>query len=97
MIKCKECGEEFSYGRKINCCKSVYFGKIFSSSKNDHNWNCRLNNIKLYTAELNTNKTFEIRFVNDDEPAHYNWNCENDDRFTCQKNMEMKDQSILYE
>ena len=40
MLKCEECGDEFSYGRKINCCKSIYFGKIFTNSKKDHKWNC---------------------------------------------------------
>lgn len=39
MIKCDECGEEFSYGRKINCCKSIYFGQIFNASKREHKWN----------------------------------------------------------
>ncbi|MFX0022453.1 MAG: hypothetical protein ACFE9S_08995 [Candidatus Hermodarchaeota archaeon] len=40
MLKCEECGDEFSYGRKINCCKSIYFGMIFSNRKKDHKWNC---------------------------------------------------------
>ncbi len=46
MIKCEECGDEFSYGRKINCCNSIFFGMIFSENKIDHNWNCSPDIIK---------------------------------------------------
>jgi len=40
MIKCEECGDEFSYGRKIKCCKSIDFGVIFLGNRKDHKWNC---------------------------------------------------------
>ncbi|MFX0004923.1 MAG: hypothetical protein ACFE9C_09485 [Candidatus Hodarchaeota archaeon] len=40
MIKCDECGEEFSFGRKINCCKSTHFGVIFTGIRKDYKWNC---------------------------------------------------------
>lgn len=43
MISCPECGEEYSYGRKIShtCHKnSIAFGKIFELEHHGHNWNC---------------------------------------------------------
>jgi len=43
MIECPECGEEYSYGRKIShTCKnnSITFGKIFELEHQSHNWNC---------------------------------------------------------
>jgi hypothetical protein len=46
MIKCEECRDEFSYGRKINCCNSVFFGVIFTGAKEDHKWNCNPDPIK---------------------------------------------------
>ena len=40
MIKCLNCGDVFSYGRKINCCSSTYFGEIFNNIKKNYQWNC---------------------------------------------------------
>ncbi len=43
MIECPECGEKYSYGRKIshNCNNnSITFGKIFELDPRSHKWNC---------------------------------------------------------
>jgi hypothetical protein len=40
MIKCLDCGNEFSYGRKIFCCSSTHFGMIFNENKKHYKWNC---------------------------------------------------------
>lgn len=62
MIKCEECGDEFSYGRKINCCKSVYFGVIFSGNKDHHKWNCNHDLIKREVSKsLKYQRKMEIK------------------------------------
>ncbi len=83
MIKCEECGAEFSYGRKINCCKSVHFGKIFSSKMNEHRWNCNPGLINYKSVDIHIEKIFEMVVVDDDVPIQYD--------------MELKGYVILYE
>ncbi|MFX0006514.1 MAG: hypothetical protein ACFFA7_14175 [Promethearchaeota archaeon] len=62
MIKCEECGDEFSYGRKINCCKSVYFGKIFSNCIKDYKWNCNSDIISQESFKrLRSQRKLEIK------------------------------------
>lgn len=97
MIKCEECGEEFSYGRKISCCNSIHFGMIFSASKKDHKWNCNPDIINYESFELYTKEILEMLVVDDEEPIYYDWNCETSKRFKRQKNMEIKGYVILYE
>jgi hypothetical protein len=43
IIKCKECGIEYTYGRKI--ChvygdNTLFFGAIFNDTRSGHKWNC---------------------------------------------------------
>lgn len=43
IIKCLDCGLEYSYGRNI-CHKcsdnTLFFGAIFKGDRIDYNWNC---------------------------------------------------------
>ncbi|NHJ23688.1 MAG: hypothetical protein EAX89_03885 [Candidatus Lokiarchaeota archaeon] len=43
MIKCPECGIEYSYGRNVcHICKSnsILFGSLFNQPRRNYNWNC---------------------------------------------------------
>ncbi len=43
IIKCKECGKEYSYGKKIyHCCNgnSIYHGTLFEDNGKELFWNC---------------------------------------------------------
>ncbi|MFW9820656.1 MAG: hypothetical protein ACFFE5_13685, partial [Candidatus Thorarchaeota archaeon] len=47
MIKCPDCGLEYSYGRNIcHICddNTILFGSIFKEPRKAYNWNCRTNN-----------------------------------------------------
>ncbi|MHA2288437.1 MAG: hypothetical protein ACXABG_06590 [Promethearchaeota archaeon] len=47
IIKCPDCGIEYSYGRNI-CHKcgdtSIFFGTIFKGDRTDRKWNCSTSN-----------------------------------------------------
>ncbi|MFW9826463.1 MAG: hypothetical protein ACFFEY_02465 [Candidatus Thorarchaeota archaeon] len=76
MIKCKECGKEFSNGRKITCCISTHFGLIFEDNRKSHNWNIKY---LLKKNKLNLNHTGEISELNSLKkhiPILNNWNLE---------------------
>ena len=97
MIKCLEYGDEFSYGRKICCCKSFYFGMIFKDKKIDHKWNCITNITNYNPFESLIPEISETNIVEDEKPVHYNWNCETPIIVKKQKDIEMKDYIIIYE
>ena len=43
IIKCKECGIEYTYGRKIcHVCgdNTLFFGAILNNNGSEHKWNC---------------------------------------------------------
>lgn len=43
IIKCPECGIEYSYGRNIcHICgdTKIFFGAMFKDDRTDHKWNC---------------------------------------------------------
>jgi len=43
IIKCKDCGIEYTYGRSIcHVCgdKTLFFGAIFNKERSEHSWNC---------------------------------------------------------
>ncbi|MHA2283362.1 MAG: hypothetical protein ACXAC5_21185 [Promethearchaeota archaeon] len=43
MIECPECGDRYSYGRRIShtcTSNSITFGKIFELETQGHKWNC---------------------------------------------------------
>jgi len=43
IIKCPDCGIEYSYGRNIcHICgdTKIFFGTIFKDDRTDHKWNC---------------------------------------------------------
>lgn len=95
MIRCEICGEEFSYGRKISCCKSIHFGIIFSAYKKDHKWNCNPEIIKMEYSDIYPREI--IKVIIDNTPISYDWNCETSKRFNLQENIEMRDHIIFYE
>lgn len=97
MIKCLECGDEFSYGRKICCCNSIYFGMIFSDKKIDHKWNCSTNIPNYNIIESRISEILETNVIEDENPVHYNWNCETPMIFKKQRDMEIKEYIIMYE
>lgn len=54
MIKCPECGEEYSLGRKIcHTCErfTIYHGALLCGDRKEYPWNCNYvesnNNVKL--------------------------------------------------
>ena len=97
MIKCSECGDEFSYGRKICCCKSIYFGMIFRDKKTDHKWNCNTNIISYSPSEPLITEISEFNIIEDESPVNYNWNCATALVLKKYKDMEMKDFVFNYE
>lgn len=90
MLKCSECGNEFSYGRKINCCNSIFFGMIFTDNKKDHKWNCITNMSNSESSELHLNGISKMSFVDDKNPNKYNWNCNYSSRNRHKKGVEME-------
>ena len=45
IIKCPECGMEYSYGRNLcHICGDtpLFFGSMFKGDRTDHGWNCAL-------------------------------------------------------
>ena len=45
IIKCNECGIEYSYNRNIcHACgdNTLFFGAIFGVDRSEHKWNCVL-------------------------------------------------------
>lgn len=47
IIKCSECGLEYSYGRNLcHMCSSntIFFGTIFKGDRKEYKWNCVTNN-----------------------------------------------------
>lgn len=76
MIKCKECGKEYSYGRKIFCCNSTYFGIIFEDNRKIHNWNI-IYLLKRKKPNLNhTGEISELNSLKKNLPILNNWNLE---------------------
>ena len=97
MIKCLTCREEFSYGRKIYCCHSTYFGIIFTEKRKDYKWNCNsLMNIKV-SKSIAKKDTSEITVIDSKKPINYNWNCEASLRFKNQKDLIERNYILIYE
>jgi hypothetical protein len=97
LIKCLECGDEFSYGRKITCCNSTYFGKIFNNIKKDYQWNCyKSMSIKVFNKSL-VKEIPEIIVLDKGIAINYDWNCDPSLRIKIQKNMEEYDYILIYE
>ena len=81
MIKCFECGEEYSYGRNIyhNCeGKSLTFGKIFEPAQKTYRWNCNtaMTCLDLMTSEVDRIETIvkEPPHLEKLEKTDYKWN-----------------------
>ncbi|MFW9880649.1 MAG: hypothetical protein ACFFG0_46875 [Candidatus Thorarchaeota archaeon] len=80
-IECPECGEMYSYGRKIwHTCEgnSLPFGRLFESDHKPRRWNCdtAMACIELLTSDLDT-----VEFIVKDkshieklEKTEYEWN-----------------------
>ena len=88
MIECPECGEEFSYGRKIShTCNnnSITFGKIFELEPQGHNWNCdnAMACMELLESDLNSVDSIEVGITRKEklENEEYDWNLFNTIRF----------------
>ena len=82
MIKCPECREDFSYGRKISCCNSIHFGAIFEIEGkiegNKYQWNCSRIGTKssnISRQKLSLNKILKMREVDKEKKNGYQWNC----------------------
>ncbi len=97
MIKCLNCGEEFSYGRKISCCNSTYFGMIFNEHKKNHKWNCYTIMTSNNSYESFAEDFPETRIVDYEHFIDYNWNCETSMRLKIQKDLLERDYVLLYE
>lgn len=91
LIKCPDCGEEYSYGRKIchKCkCNSIHFGRIFENGQKEYKWNC---NVAMACFELMENELESLESVIDKTVdsselemkvvTHYEWNCDTAIRF----------------
>ncbi len=97
MIKCQNCGEEFSYGRKISCCHSTYFGIIFNGVRIFHKWNCNtLMSIKESNEALEEDFS-EVSIIDDQKPTNYNWNCKTPLRLEKQNELIERDYVLIYE
>ncbi len=81
MINCPECGEEYSYGRKIShICQdnSIEFGKIFEFEHQGHKWNCdtAMACMELLTSNLDSVESFveKIPRIEKLETNDHKWN-----------------------
>ena len=97
MIKCLKCGDEFSYGRKICCCNSTYFGMIFNDKKKNHKWNCNTAMTSHIPADSSEEDISEISIIDYEKPIYYDWNCETSMRFKNLKGFVEKDYALIYE
>lgn len=85
LMRCLECEEKFSYGRKIcHICQdnSIFFGTIFQEDKRDYKWNCNtaITCYRLLTTELESIESCisDISKINQaeiKERKQYDWNC----------------------
>jgi hypothetical protein len=78
MIKCPECREHFSYGRKISCCNSIHFGAIFKAEGKNYQWNCSRIGTKssnISRQKLSSNKILKMREVGKEKKNNSQWNC----------------------
>ncbi|UCC18575.1 MAG: hypothetical protein JSV62_10745 [Promethearchaeota archaeon] len=97
MIKCLKCGDEFSYGRKISCCNSTYFGTIYYDKKKDYRWNCNIPLIKSESDKPIIKDFSDLNITEKEVQISYSWNCETSRRFKIQEEMIEKDYPIIYE
>jgi len=97
MIKCHNCGEEFSYGRKICCCNSIFFGMIVNENKKNHKWNCDTMNTINNSYESFVEDFPDKDIVDYEHPIDYNWNCETSMRLKIQKDLLERDYVLIYE
>ncbi len=81
MIECPECGEKYSYGRKIcHTCEgnSIPFGKIFEPAHKARGWNydTAMACMELLTSDLDTVESFVkgVPHLEKLEIKEYNWN-----------------------
>lgn len=81
MIKCFDCGEEYSYGRRIlHICKtgSIPFGRLFETECTTHKWNCdtTMACFELLENELDTIETIVKEIPREEilERTDYKWN-----------------------
>ncbi|MFX1389365.1 MAG: hypothetical protein ACFE9Z_04795 [Promethearchaeota archaeon] len=97
MIKCNKCGDEFSYGRKISCCNSIRFGKIFEGYKRNHQWNCNYS-FKGYEPRLsNLRESSGLNLIEKESSVTYNWNCQSLDIEKHHEGLHDKEYIIMYE
>ncbi|MFX1524989.1 MAG: hypothetical protein ACFFCC_15890 [Promethearchaeota archaeon] len=99
LVECPECGEEYSYGRKIShTCKnnSITFGKIFEIKCGEHKWNC---NTAMACMELLESELDSVESVVEITPrlekleiTDYKWN---EIRFNVP--LEAKKSQLIYE
>ena len=97
MIKCLICGDEFSYGRKISCCNTTYFGMIFNKNRKNRKWNC--------LTKLSINRSYESfidsfpekKIIKNEPPSKYNWNCETSMRFKNHQELLERKYVLIYE
>ena len=97
MIKCLKCGDEFSYGRKICCCNSTYFGMVFNDNKKDYKWNCNTGMASHISTDLSEEVISELSIIDYKKPIYYDWNCETSMRLRNQKKIEEKIYVLIYE
>lgn len=81
LIECPECGEKYSYGRKIcHICESnsIPFGKIFESESKARRWNCdsTMACMELLASDLNTIESIvkEVPHLEKLENNERDWN-----------------------
>jgi hypothetical protein len=102
IIKCSECGIEYSYGRNIcHKCdnKTIFFGSLLHQYRSYHNWNCEDSHVCLETPLtqirgvqhiIDDNKNNEIILI---ETLHHKWNCSEELQLS---DNELKRPSCLY-
>ncbi|MFX0081869.1 MAG: hypothetical protein ACFE94_08960 [Candidatus Hodarchaeota archaeon] len=81
LIECPECGEKYSYGRKIcHVCEGnlLPFGTLFDSDRKARRWNCEtvLACIEILSSNLDTTETIvkDVPHLEKLEKTDYKWN-----------------------
>lgn len=97
MIRCPECGIEYSYGRNLcHACenKTIFHGSIFFEPRKEYAWNCSCTDMQ---ATRPSKKEFPSFLKNEQEEAILHpWNSLDSNRYELFSIIDKKS-NLLYE
>ncbi|MFX1531827.1 MAG: hypothetical protein ACFFBC_11995 [Promethearchaeota archaeon] len=103
LIECPECGEKYSYGRKIcHICEgtTLPFGKLLIPENKERRWNCdtTMACMELLTSDLETVESIvkEVPHLEKLERTEYEWNQFSTIRYNNEQ-IDGKNKLLIYE